>query len=136
MFRVLSRILRVEPMKILKGVDLHGNKYYEIPPQRYFLFQREVSKLKRTVEPPNVDIFSAVEASKRVPTEWLAWLQWTRADPPEPGEVESNFAKKQAMKVKVGLLQEKHKTQSESSPKQEPAQEKLQQADVDEWKPH
>lgn len=136
MFRGLSRILRLEPTKILKGVDLQGNKYYEIPPQKYFLFQREVLKLKRTVETPGVDntIFSAVEASKRVPLEWLAWLQWRRADPPEPGEVEGNLAKKQAIQVKVGLLNEKHKLESSSKP--QPAEEKLQQAEVDEWKPH
>ena len=47
---LVTNFLKLKPSRIYAGKDLSGNKYYEIPVQKYALGMTSVDKPKRLVE--------------------------------------------------------------------------------------
>lgn len=139
-FQAISKSLRLQPDRIHKGQDFMGNNYFEVPPQKYYFGMKEVFKTKRTIETPNMHNIEmqrdVIESGRDVPTEWLAWLQGRRKNPPTEQEVQNNLIRMQNMKEKVQFLDEKHKQEKEPiSEAPKPKKKDLDQAEVDSWNP-
>ena len=47
---LVTNFLKLKPNRVYAGKDLSGNKYYEIPVQKYALGMTSVDKTKRLVE--------------------------------------------------------------------------------------
>ncbi|CAK8673697.1 unnamed protein product [Clavelina lepadiformis] len=119
----------------MEGRDLDGNKYFEIPPQRYFLGMRENHKLKRIVEPYGID-YNAKREPGLLPTkitnEWDSWLRLRRTDPPTIEELEANIEQYHIIQERVKQLEEKvHKEKvTKVNPEINPGKE---EQTVDSW---
>lgn len=106
--RVLTRVLRAEPTKVLVGKDYEGNCYYEIPPQRYMYGMMTQQKTKRVVEGP-VEIQQKRWSNPdevefyipKVPREWDSWLRWKREHAPSLQELSTNIKKSNVMQERI-----------------------------------
>lgn len=132
-----ARLVKYEPIKTLVGKDSYGNKYYEIPPQRYFLGMYSISRHKREVVPTEPEKYTrgGFEVELKVPLEWQSWLRKRRDDPPTAQEIENNLIKKQMVEKRVGHLEANQRQEKKPELKKKTEKETKDEQEVEPWTP-
>ncbi|KAK3485607.1 hypothetical protein B0T13DRAFT_454148 [Neurospora crassa] len=85
--------------KLLVGLDLAGNAYYQFRPTRSTI------RWRRIVQYPGGR--STHFSDVAVPPSWHQWLRYTREDPPTIEEQEAEVARQQRIKVLAKMADEK-----------------------------
>ncbi|XP_078405425.1 NADH dehydrogenase [ubiquinone] 1 alpha subcomplex assembly factor 2 [Cetorhinus maximus] len=91
------------------GTDQFGNKYYYIPQQRNWTGQTIRSKrIIEAVNPKEIDY----EVGD-IPSEWEAWIQGRRKDPPTMEEILRNEKYRKMIKIHAHEVQQKEEIRKE-----------------------
>lgn len=94
--------------KLLVGLDLAGNAYYQFRPTRSTI------RWRRIVQYPGGR--STHFSDVAVPPSWHQWLRYTREDPPTIEEQEAEVARQQRIKVLAKMADEKWEAKAKYIP--------------------
>eukprot|EP01134_Creolimax_fragrantissima_P003435 CFRG3435T1 len=85
--------------KSFVGKDAHGNRFYELAPQR------QGGRLRRIYEPPNGGVDPQLAIHNNIVAEWRSWLSGTRQLPPSEEEMSNEIRRMHVLEHNVKELE-------------------------------